>query len=232
MLGIKNRIGETLKRFDLVIFDCDGVLVDSEMITNRVFCDMLNELGVEVTLEDMFERFVGNSMAQCVEIISELRGAPPPEGFIPQLRQRAGAALQAEVEAVPCVSEVVDRLHIPYCVASSGEPAKIRLTLGTTGLLDRFEGKIFSVVDVEMPKPAPDVFLHAAARMGVEPQACAVIEDTPTGVKAGVAAGMYVYGFAAHTPARRLWEAGAHEVFSHMAALPSSLAAYCHGAAA
>ena len=216
-----------MKRFDLVIFDCDGVLVDSEMITNRIFCELLNDLGVEVTLEDMFERFVGHSMARCVEIITELRGSPPPEGFIPQLRQKAGAALQAEVEAVPGASEVVDSLEIPYCVASSGEPAKIRLTLGKTGLLDRFEGKIFSVVEVEKPKPEPDVFLHAASMMGVEPKACAVIEDTPTGVRAGIAAGMYVYGFAAHTPEHRLREAGAHEVFSQMSALPSSLAAYC-----
>lgn len=216
-----------MKCFDLVIFDCDGVLVDSEMITNRVFCAMLNELGVRVTLEDMFERFVGHSMARCVEIITEISGHPPPEGFIEELRQRAGAALQAEVQAMPGISNVVERLRVPYCVASSGEPAKIRLTLGKTSLLKHFEGKIFSVVDVERPKPAPDVFLHAASTMGVNPEACAVIEDTPTGVRAGVAAGMYVYGFAAHMPEHRLLEAGAHEIFSSMSALPPSLAECC-----
>ncbi|MEL6950497.1 MAG: HAD family hydrolase [Pseudomonadota bacterium] len=216
-----------MRSIELVIFDCDGVLVDSEMITNRVFCEMLNELGVEVTLEDMFERFVGHSMATCIEIITELRGCPPPDGFVKRLRHKAGAALQAEVEAVPGVSDVVDSLNIPYCVASSGEPAKIRLTLGKTGLLGRFEQKIFSVVDVARPKPEPDIFLHAASEMGVAPSACAVIEDTPTGVSAGVAAGMYVYGFAAHTPSRRLLDAGAHEVFSKMSALPASLAQHC-----
>ena len=218
-----------MNRFELVIFDCDGVLVDSEMITNRVFCEMLNDLGVEVTLEDMFERFVGNSMARCVEIIAELRGSPPPEGFIPELREKAGATLRAEVEAVPGASEVVNSLGIPYCVASSGEPEKIHLTLGKTGFLDRFEGKIFSVVEVEKPKPEPDIFLHAASKMGAEPNACAVIEDTPTGVRAAVAAGMYVYGFAAHTPEHRLREAGAHEIFSQMSALPPSLASHCQG---
>ncbi|MGK7889495.1 MAG: HAD family hydrolase [Leptolyngbyaceae cyanobacterium] len=210
--------------FELVIFDCDGVLVDSEQITNRVFCKMLNDLGLEVTLEDMFERFVGHSTAQCIEILTELLGAPPPEDFVPTLRHRIAEALEAGVEPVAGVVGVLDRLTIPYCVASSGEPAKMRLTLGKTGLLSRFEGKIFSVAEVNNPKPAPDVFLHAAAQMGVDPKACAVIEDTPTGVKAGVAAGMYVYGVAACTPEHRLKTAGAHEIFSNMEILPQLFA--------
>lgn len=208
----------------LIIFDCDGVLVDSERITNRVFCEMLNELGLEVTLEDMFERFVGHSMPQCVEIITELLGTSPPADFVPTLRQKAAAALVAEVRPVAEISAVIDTLAVPYCVASSGEPAKIRLTLHKTGLLRRFEGKIFSVVEVSHPKPAPDVFLHAAATMGMSPERCAVVEDTPTGVRAGIAAGMYVYGFAANTPAHRLSAAGAHQIFSDMADLPQLLA--------
>jgi HAD superfamily hydrolase (TIGR01509 family) len=213
---------------ELVIFDCDGVLVDSERITNRVFCDMLNELGLDVTLEDMFERFVGHSMLQCVEIITELLGAPPPDDFVPTLRQKSAAALVAEVKPMAGVSAAIDALAIPYCVASSGEPAKIRLTLHQTSLLSRFEGKIFSVVEVAHPKPAPDVFLHAAATMGVSPDLCAVVEDTPTGVRAGIAAGMYVYGFTANTPPHRLNAAGAHQIFSDMADLPRLLAErYC-----
>lgn len=215
-----------MSTFKLVIFDCDGVLVDSEPIANRVFCEMLNELGIAVTLDDMFERFVGYSMGQCVEVVTELLGAPPPESFVPELRSRTALALEAEVRPVNGIKETLNNINVPVCVASSGVHAKIRLTLGKTGLLETFEGKIFSVVDVKHPKPAPDVFLHAANRMGVSPSDCAVIEDTPTGVKAGVAAGMRVYGFAANTPAHRLKAAGAHEIFSNMAALAKMLASH------
>lgn len=204
-------------RFDLVIFDCDGVLVDSERITNEVFCAMLNELGLSVTLEDMFERFVGRSMPQCVALITEMRGGEPaPAEFFRALRERAGKALRERVTPVTGIGAVLDALTIPYCVASSGEHEKIRLTLGVTGLLPRFEKRIFSVVDVEHPKPAPDVFLHAARTLGADPQRCAVVEDTPTGIRAAVAAGMYAIGFAAHTPALKLRDAGAHEIVARM----------------
>src|SRR5262245_40076189 len=212
-----------MSRFDLVIFDCDGVLVDSERITNQVFCAMLNELGVAVTLDDMFERFVGQSMQQCIEIITELRGAPPPESFAPQLQLRAAEALKGQIKPIPGVAETLQVLSVPYCVASSGEHEKIRFTLGATGLLEHFENKIFSVADVERPKPAPDVFLFAARKLGAIPSRCAVVEDTPTGVRAAIAAGMHVFGFAANTPERRLKEAGAHEVFSEMQAFPQLL---------
>lgn len=213
-----------MTEFELIIFDCDGVLVDSERITNRVFCQMLNNLGVEFTLNDMFERFVGRSMAQCVEMITDELGAPPPDTFVPELRRRAAAALEAEVEAVEGIEDALENIDIPACVASSGEHEKIRLTLGKTGLLSRFEGRIFSAVDVNRPKPAPDVFLYAASAMGVKPELCAVVEDTPTGVEAAVAAGMYVYGFSENTPEHRLREAGAHEVFSGMANFAKLLA--------
>lgn len=210
-------------RFDLVIFDCDGVLVDSERITNTVFCAMLNELGLSVSLSDMFERFVGLSMPQCLELITALLGRAPPEDFVPTLRRRAEAALRAGVRPIEGVTEVLKELRIPCCVASSGEHDKIRLTLGATGLLQNFEHRIFSVADVALPKPAPDVFLHAARTLGADPAACAVIEDTPTGVRAGVAAGMRVFGFAANTPHHRLSEAGAHHVFCAMRELPQLL---------
>jgi beta-phosphoglucomutase-like phosphatase (HAD superfamily) len=114
-------------------------------------------------------------------------------------------------------------LAIPCFVASSGEHAKIRLTLGATGLLPRFETRVFSVADVARPKPAPDVFLHAARTLGAKPSRCAVVEDTPTGVRAGVAAGMYVFGFSAYTPELRLRDAGAHELFARMHLFPQIL---------
>jgi HAD superfamily hydrolase (TIGR01509 family) len=189
-----------MSRFELVIFDCDGVLVDSERITNQVFCTMLNELGVPVTLEDMFERFVGLSMPQCVALIAELHGSPPPASFVPELRARTAEALKTQIRPVPGVADVLNGLSVPYCVASSGEHEKIRLTLGATGLLRYFEGRIFSVADVRRPKPAPDVFLFAAHRMGRNTERCAVVEDTPTGVLAAVAAGMHVFGFSGNTP--------------------------------
>jgi HAD superfamily hydrolase (TIGR01509 family) len=212
-----------MNRFDLVIFDCDGVLVDSERITNQIFCAMLNELGLAVTLEDMFERFVGLSMPQCLDLIAEMRGAAPPETFATELRSRAADALKKHIRPIPGVAEMLQALSLPFCVASSGEHEKIRLTLGTTGLLKHFENKIFSVADVERPKPAPDVFLLAANRLGAAPSRCAVVEDTPTGVRAAVAAGMYAIGFSANTPEQRLLEAGAHEVFSDMRRLPELL---------
>ncbi len=208
---------------DLVIFDCDGVLVDSEPIANRVFRDMLNELGMDVTLEFMFEHFVGLSMPQCVELITSIRGAPPPPQFLEVLRARTEQALRAEVTPVPGIPAVLQTMEVPFCVASSGAHAKIRLTLGATGLLDHFADRIFSVADVAAPKPAPDLFLFAAQRMGKEPAHCVVVEDTPTGVRAGVAAGMRVLGFCRHTPAARLLDAGARIVFDDMTRLPQLL---------
>ncbi|MEZ5658368.1 MAG: HAD family hydrolase [Burkholderiaceae bacterium] len=212
-----------MNRFDLIIFDCDGVLVDSELITNRVFCAMLNEIGVAITLAQMFERFVGLSTPQCVALITQMRGEPPPPGFVDEYHRRAGAALDAEVVAVTDVESVLDRLTMPSCVASSGTHEKIRLTLGRTGLLARFEGRIFSVSDVGLPKPAPDIYLLAAERHGIDPSRCAVIEDSPPGVAAGVAAGMQVFGYAERTPAERLRAAGAHQVFDRMLELPGLL---------
>jgi HAD superfamily hydrolase (TIGR01509 family) len=210
--------------FKLVIFDCDGVLVDSERITNEVFCTMLNELGLAVTLEDMFERFVGRSLPQCMALIAEMRGGEPiPATFHEDLRMRAGTALRDHVKPIPGIEAALSALQTSYCVASSGEHAKIRLTLGATGLLPLFEGKIFSVVDVEHPKPAPDVFLLAARTMGVDPSRCVVVEDTPTGIRAAVAAGMHAIGFAMHTPPQRLIDAGAHEILVDMHELPSVL---------
>jgi HAD superfamily hydrolase (TIGR01509 family) len=206
-------------RFSLVIFDCDGVLVDSELITNRIFASMLNELGIPVTLEDMFEQFVGRSMAACLEKIAVLLGRPVPEDFVHQYQVRTNAALQSDLRAVPGIGTVLDEIEVPYCVASSGSHEKMRTTLGITGLLPRFQGKLFSVTEVARGKPFPDVFLYAAAKSGAAASACAVIEDSPTGVAAGVAAGMTVYGYCALMPQHRLQEAGAHHTFESMSKL-------------
>ncbi len=206
--------------FDLVIFDCDGVLVDSERLTNTVFAGMLNELGLSLTLEDMFDKFVGNSMSKCLELVQEMLGRSAPEDFVPQYRALSRVALESDLKPVAGIEDALRGIHIPYCVASSGDNDKMRMTLGITGLLPQFEGRLFSVTEVARGKPYPDVFLYAAERMGAEPHRCVVVEDTPIGVTAGVAAGMKVLGYAGMMSAERLKDAGASEVFTDMRLLP------------
>jgi HAD superfamily hydrolase (TIGR01509 family) len=212
-----------MRRFELVIFDCDGVLVDSELITSRVFAALLAQLGLPVTLEFMFENFVGRSMQHCWEQVARMLGREVPAQLRHEFQLRTTAALEAEVQAIHGIEAVLDSLQVPYCVASSGSHAKMATTLGATGLLSRFRGRIFSAADVAQGKPAPDIFLHAADRCGVQPRDCAVIEDSPAGVAAGVAAGMTVYGYCACTLERRLLDAGAHYTFNSMAKLPALL---------
>lgn len=209
--------------YDLVIFDCDGVLVDSERITAVVFAAMLGEIGLDVGIDEIFDRFVGRSMDQCLQIIAGLLGRPVPPGFAEDYRLRSAAALEARVRPVPGIEAAIAALGLPYCVASNGTHDKMRTTLRSTGLFDAFGGRLFSVTDVTRGKPFPDLFLHAAARCGALPARCAVVEDTPTGVAAGVAAGMDVYGYCALTPRRRLHEAGARTTFDRMQDLPGLL---------
>lgn len=212
-----------MRRLNLVIFDCDGVLVDSELISNRIFAAMLRDLGLPVTLDFMFENFVGHTMQHCWERLAGLLGSEVPHEFREELRARTTAALKAEVKAVRGVEAVLDSLQVPYCVASSGSVEKMSTTLGATGLWSRFRDRVFSATEVARGKPAPDIFLHAAARCGAEPRDCAVIEDSAAGVAAGVAAGMTVYGYCALTPGQRLRNAGAHFTFDDMALLPALL---------
>jgi len=211
---------------ELIIFDCDGVLVDSEPLANRVFAEMLGEIGLPLTLDEMFEHFVGRSMPQCLETIETMRGRPAPQGFLDELHKRTEHVFRDALEPVPGVAGVLDWLderEIPYCVASSGSHEKMQLTLGLTGLLPRFRGRIFSVSDVVRGKPAPDVFVHAARQCHVRAECCTVIEDSPSGIKAGIAAGARVFAYAARAPEERLAAAGADIVFSHMAQLPALL---------
>ena len=208
--------------YDLVIFDCDGVLVDSERIANRVFASLLREIGLHFTLAEMFETFVGNSMARCVEIISERLGHAPPDDLLDRYHRLSREALIRELVPVPGVAALLSALDaagLPYAVASNGEHAKMETTLGATGLLERFEGRRFSSADVARPKPAPDLFLHAARQMGVAPGRCVVIEDSPLGVQGACAAGMTVIGFADIMPAERLRSAGASLIVDNLSAV-------------
>ena len=208
--------------FDLVIFDCDGVLVDSEPMANRVFFRALEEIGLHMPFEEVCERFVGLPMSRCVEIVEQRLGRPVPGDFVLRLQQRTFERFHAGLEAVPGVGDALDRIDVPVCVASSGELEKMNLTLGLTGLLPRFEGRMFSATEVARGKPHPDLFLHAAATLGAAPERCAVIEDSLPGVQAARAARMAAFGYAGRGDGARLEAAGA-TVFRSMAELPRLL---------
>jgi HAD superfamily hydrolase (TIGR01509 family) len=209
--------------WEAIIFDCDGVLVDSEPVSNRILTGMLNDLGLPYSMEQTMDRFVGRSMPACIAIIEEELGRAAPEEFAGEFHRRTVAAFEAELDPVPGIVSVLDWLPWPSCVASSGDHAKLRATLTKTGLHARFEGRIFSAQDVSRGKPEPDLFLHAAERMGADPARCAVVEDSVLGVRAGIAAGMRVFGYTGTVGARLLLQAGAHEVFDDMSALPALL---------
>lgn len=209
----------------LVIFDCDGVLVDSERLSHAVLHEMLIEMGAAISFEQAVMRFIGTSMPTCVERVAELLGRPVPSGFRSEFASRTKAAFLAGLKTVPGVEEVLSSMSIPFCVASNGNRAKVNFTLGHTGLLGRFSERVFTAEQVERPKPAPDLFLFAARCVNVAPSRVVVVEDTPTGIVAAKAAGMFAIGFAGMTPASRLLEAGANVVVSDMPQLQARLAA-------
>ncbi|MFT5220878.1 MAG: HAD superfamily hydrolase (TIGR01509 family) [Gammaproteobacteria bacterium] len=207
--------------FELIIFDCDGVLVDSERIANTIFARILaEECGIQFSLEQMFDVFVGHSYAHCMEKIEFILGDVPPPTLGQRYNSEINAALQQSVEAVKGIDEVLSGLSLPFCVASSGSHEKMNLTLGKTKLLRHFDGNIFSTSEVARGKPEPDIYLHAAKRMGANPANCLVIEDSPIGVSGAIAAGMTVFGFAELMPAPKLIDKGANRTFSAMAELP------------
>jgi HAD superfamily hydrolase (TIGR01509 family) len=209
-----------MSNLELVIFDCDGVLVDSEIIVNRVFAETLTEAGFAITYEEVSQKFVGLSFASCLEMIELIFGRPVPTEWLALSKEREIAALKQELQATVGIADVLKKLTLPKCVASNSSPRHIDLVLGLTGLLDHFDGKLYSCHHVDRPKPFPDVYLHAASQMGYAPENCVVIEDSVAGVKAGSAAGMRVLGYAlsdrhsSHHQA--LISAGAKLVFEDM----------------
>ncbi|MCI0384064.1 HAD family phosphatase [Streptomyces sp. CNQ085] len=213
-------------RYDLVIFDNDGVLVDSEPISNRILAAYLTELGHPTTYEESIRDYMGSAMHRIHDLILERSGQRLPHDFDAVFHNRVFEAFRRDLLPVPGVAEVLGALDsegVPYCVASSGTHERIRVALGRTRLYGRFgEERVFSSQDVGRGKPAPDLFLHAARAMGVPPERCVVVEDSPLGVRAAVAAGMDVYGFTAMTPGKRLPEATG--LFSSMEELPGLLA--------
>jgi HAD superfamily hydrolase (TIGR01509 family) len=215
--------------FELVLFDCDGVLVDSEHIAVRVEAQFLTELGWPLSEADVVERFMGRSDQFMDDAITAELGDRLPADWREQFHRRYRAAWAAELKPVDGVLEALDQITVPTCVASSGSHDKLAFTLGHTGLYQRFEGRIFSGYEVANAKPAPDLFLHAAARMGADPAACAVVEDSRFGVQAARAAGMQAFGYAGGlTPTDRL-EGPDTVVFDDMRELPRLLSAGCPG---
>lgn len=211
-----------------VIFDCDGVLVDTELLANRCFAAALNRIGLPWSVEDTMRRLVGRSMNSCVAIIESETGRPLPADFLARLQADTFEAFRlAPVQPVADIVDVLDWLEaqgIDYCVASSGEIEKMRLTLGLAGLLPRFEGRMFSASMVARGKPFPDLFLYAAAAIGAAAADCTVVEDAVPGVQAGTAAGMRVlaYAGAAHADREGLAAAGGI-LFDRMDDLPRLL---------
>lgn len=187
-----------MSKYKCVIFDCDGVLVDSEPIGNQVLVDMANELGASISLEYAFRNFKGHKMQYCADQIKELIPNAFPEDFIPKYRQRSFEAFKADIQPVEGITELIENLKIPYCVASSGPEKKIRLNLELTGLLPYFENKIFSCYTIQKWKPSPAVFIWAAETLGFQPEECLVVEDSITGVSAAKNGGFDVVGYTAH----------------------------------
>jgi len=212
-----------MARFDLVIFDCDGVVVDSERLVFEVFGSFIGSLGVHLTDEETREQFLGRTLAECMAIVERLRGKPAPSGALERYTAERDRVLREQVQAVEGIREVLETLTIPYCIASSGGYDKMRITLGATKLMPFFEGRLFSATEVARGKPAPDIFLFAAERMGASPARTAVIEDSVNGVLAGRAAGMTVLGYVDLTPPAKLVEAGATRTFTQMRELPTLL---------
>ncbi|MEU3743344.1 HAD family hydrolase [Streptomyces sp. NPDC032198] len=212
-------------RYDLVIFDNDGVLVDSEPLSNTILAAYLTELGHPTTYEDSLRDYMGAAVHRVHDLVLERSGQRLPEDFDVTFHGRVFAAFERELEPVAGAVDVLEKLAaggVPYCLASSGSHERIRVGHRRTGL-DRWfdDERIFSSEDVGRGKPAPDLFLYAAERRGVAPEKCVVVEDSPLGVKAAVAAGMDVYGFTAMTPAERL--SGATELFGDMGELADLL---------
>jgi len=207
-----------------VIFDCDGVLVDTEVISNTVLAGLLSDAGLPTTFEQCMDIYRGRSMTSVMQLADERHGAPLPADIPDRYYAAVAAVFERELEAVPGVVAALDKIALPSCVASSGPHHKMAVTLRRTGLWDRFEGRIFSATEVARGKPAPDLFLHAARSMGFDPAETAVVEDSVPGVQAARAAGMRALAFARHSDAdAALLAAAGGEPFHDMTELPGLL---------
>ena len=211
-----------MSKYKCIIFDCDGVLVDSEPIGNQVLVDMANELGANINLDYGFKHFKGNALSVVADHVSRLTNNPLPNNFIEEYRRRSYEAFRENIKPVDGIKDIIENLKIPFCVASSGPEKKIKLNLELTGLLPYFESEIFSCYAIQKWKPEPDIFLLAAKTMGFEPSECLVIEDSFVGVQAAKNGGFDVFAFTAHDYNDELSQI-ADKHFDNMLNLPSLL---------
>ncbi|QJF50012.1 HAD family hydrolase [Roseobacter ponti] len=209
---------------DMVLFDCDGVLVDSEPLSGAVLVENLSRHGLDLGPDQVTGLFLGGTLAGVMQKAREM-GADLPDSWLNDTYQEIFTVLGEQVELIPGVSMVLDRLDaagVLYAVGSNGPHRKMEISLRRTGLRSRLQGRIYSREDVAKPKPAPDVYLKASADAGVPPARCVVVEDSASGARAGQAAGMYVMGFAADTPAEHLLP-HCDRIFTAMSELPELL---------
>ena len=205
-----------------IIFDCDGTLVDSEHVTNQIIAEMAGELGITMTGDEATATFGGKTLDAVLYKMRELSGKEIPDDWLPRLIKRVSEAWKTELNPVDGVKELLEHLNIPLCVASNGEPIHVNQSLEMTGLRGFFDGNIFCASDVGVPKPAPDLFLYAAKKMGFKPEQCIVIEDSISGVMAANRAKIKVYGLVKMCSAEELENAGAIP-FTNMRNLPALL---------
>jgi HAD superfamily hydrolase (TIGR01509 family) len=207
---------------DLVIFDCDGVLVDSELLSCRCLSEALGECGIEISSEQVLELFLGQSTAAVIQYYRQ-RAQPVPETFLANLKFRVRERFRHSLQPVPGVAPLLESLPTPFCVASSSDLDRVSLSLALTGLAKYFGDRLYTAQLVAHGKPAPDLFLHAATQMNAAPERTLVVEDSVSGVTAAKAAGMTVWGFigGSHYGSRdgrsMLYDAGADRVFERMA---------------
>jgi HAD superfamily hydrolase (TIGR01509 family) len=179
----------------LVIFDCDGVLIDSEIISTSVLTEMLTRRGIRIEMRHVLEHFIGHPYPVVAGKIEAIAGTRLPESFEQEYRANLAQRFEVELKPMPGVGDVLDRLAVPYCAATSSSPERAHHSLRAAGLAELFGDRVYTVSMVLRPKPAPDLFLHAAASMGVEPRDCLVVEDSDLGIAAAKAAGMLAWQF-------------------------------------
>lgn len=204
-----------------IIFDCDGVLVDSEATSIAVLLELGATIGFEMELAAAIDHFSGQSLFTVLQYMEAQTGHQFPDDIIDQFRARTYTAFRQNLQAVPGIQTVLQALQLPRCVASNAPLEKIQLNLGLLNLLDFFDGRLFSAYSIQKWKPDPTLFLHAAAQMGYTPDQCLVVEDSTAGIQAAVDGGFTVVGYAHHPQrAQQLAEAGAHHLIAHMHELP------------
>lgn len=205
-------------KYKCIIFDCDGVLVDSEAISNGVIVDMANSLGANIDLNYALENYSGTSLAFVMDDVASRINGKLPDNFVSEYRRISFERFETDIKPVEGIVDVLEQLTVPFCVASNGPLNKMQLNLKVTGLSKYFEGSMFSAYEINSWKPDPTLFLTAAKTMGFEPQDCAVVEDSLSGVEAGIAGGFDVFALS-HTHDMDAFVEQGVTVFSKMSEL-------------